>query len=238
MERLNGSASCLRELDAEAHSRLTQPASALTAMWWDEAARFLGRRRFAAENRPCSKRSSTRTVAAGRLAGARPDQTAGVITAKGIRPVNLASPARSPANTGAEDSFLAKDTWLCNHLARRRIPLAGWRRAMTAMANHVESAVHAALNATANEPPEVKSAAVSGAAQAAASVPPPSGEAVSWLWKALVVGLLVLLAIALIGIISTVVDGKDNTSPDVLVTVFSSALTGLIGLFVTSPTQR
>ena len=58
-----------------------------------------------------------------------------------------------------------------------------------------------------------------------------SGE----LWKILVLALAVVMVMALAGIIWTVVDGKDTTSPEVIVTIFSSALTGLIGLFVKSP---
>jgi hypothetical protein len=55
------------------------------------------------------------------------------------------------------------------------------------------------------------------------------------LWRILATALAAVLVLALGGIIWTVVDGRDNTSPDVLVTVFSSALTGLLGLFVKSP---
>lgn len=58
---------------------------------------------------------------------------------------------------------------------------------------------------------------------------------VNRLWTILVGGLVVVVVLCLGGVIYTVVDGNDKTSPDVLVTVFSSALTGLIGLFVRAP---
>jgi di/tricarboxylate transporter len=93
--------------------------------------------------------------------------------------------------------------------------------------------VQAVLEATKNEEPEIRAAAAGGAA----SIPAPAGAAVSWLWKALVLGLVAILVIAVAGVIWTVVDGNADTTPDVLVTIFTSALTGLIGLFVRSPGQ-
>jgi hypothetical protein len=54
-------------------------------------------------------------------------------------------------------------------------------------------------------------------------------------WETFVVGLLVLLLCSLVGIVWTVADGNDATSPDVLVSIFTSTLTGLLGLFVRSP---
>ncbi|SEH03263.1 hypothetical protein SAMN05444920_13467 [Nonomuraea solani] len=68
-------------------------------------------------------------------------------------------------------------------------------------------------------------------------IPVPTGSDAGWVWRALVVGLLVVIVLALGGIIWAIGDGNPATSPDLLVTVFSSALTGLIGLFVKSPTQ-
>jgi hypothetical protein len=95
----------------------------------------------------------------------------------------------------------------------------------------LNEAVQEALQATAGQPAEVQAAAVR------AAIPPPSGHDASWLWKALVLGLLVILVIATIGVISVVADGDKDTNADVLVTIFTSVLTGLIGLFVKSPTQ-
>jgi hypothetical protein len=101
----------------------------------------------------------------------------------------------------------------------------------------VGETVRDALQATEGQAPEVKAAVA--AAAAGAAVPAPSLPSdIGFLWKALVVGLLAVLVISLGGIIYTVADANDRTSPDVIVTIFSSALTGLIGLFVRSPTQR
>jgi hypothetical protein len=52
------------------------------------------------------------------------------------------------------------------------------------------------------------------------------------LWRILVSALSTILVIALAGIIVAVTDGDDGTRPDVIVTVFSFALTGLLSLFV------
>jgi hypothetical protein len=98
----------------------------------------------------------------------------------------------------------------------------------------IEENAEEALAATANQPVEVKAAAV-GAAIAAISSPPP--PVVAFIWKMLVGGLILALLAALAGIIFVVVDGSESTSPDVIVTVFTSVLTGLIGLFVRSPSQ-
>lgn len=99
----------------------------------------------------------------------------------------------------------------------------------------IQSQIEQAVAGVQNEPAEVKAAVAAAAATAA--IPPPTPESAAQLWKIVVIGLVVLLAVALGGIIKTVADGKTSTSPDVIVTVFSSVLTGLIGLFVKSPTQ-
>jgi hypothetical protein len=98
----------------------------------------------------------------------------------------------------------------------------------------VQAAVRGAMEGASDESIEVK-AAVGAAAASVASMPEPPPATVGVLWKILVLALSVVLVIALAGIIWTVVDGNQNTSPDVIVTVFSSALTGLLGLFVKSP---
>jgi hypothetical protein len=67
------------------------------------------------------------------------------------------------------------------------------------------------------------------------TVPLPARSDAGWLWRVLVLGLVVILAVSLAGIIWTVGDGNDRTSPDVIVTIFSSTLAGLIGLFVRAP---
>jgi hypothetical protein len=69
----------------------------------------------------------------------------------------------------------------------------------------------------------------------AVALPTPPAVDVGFLWKALVVGLLMVLLVSAVGIIWTIADGNDKTAPDVLVTIFTSVLTGLVGLFVRSP---
>lgn len=96
--------------------------------------------------------------------------------------------------------------------------------------------VQEALSAVEDQPTEVKAAVV--AATATASIPPPEGPVVGTLWQVLVWGLVLVLLGALAGIIWIVVDGDTETAPNVVVTVFSSALTGLIGLFVTPSANR
>jgi hypothetical protein len=103
---------------------------------------------------------------------------------------------------------------------------------MTTYAEDVETTISSAIAATTNATEDVQKAAV---AAAVASMPPPPPPVVGVLWKSLVWGLLAVLLISLIGIVFTVLDKDANTSSDVLVTVFTAALTGLLGLFVKSP---
>jgi hypothetical protein len=65
----------------------------------------------------------------------------------------------------------------------------------------------------------------------------PDRRVSDWLWLMLVSGLVIVLVVSLAGVIWTVVDGNDSTSPDVIVTVFSSTLAGLIALFVNTPAK-
>jgi hypothetical protein len=97
----------------------------------------------------------------------------------------------------------------------------------------VQQMVRDAMQGATGEAPEVRAAI--GAAAAVQSLPRPPSTEMGTLWKILVLALSVVLVIALAGIIWTVVDGKESTSPDVIVTVFSSALSGMLGLFVRSP---
>jgi hypothetical protein len=101
------------------------------------------------------------------------------------------------------------------------------------MANELVANIEAALEATAGEPEPVRAAAVQGAASA--PLPLPSSDALGFVWRALVVGLVVVLIVSLVGIILIVRDGSDQTNPEVLVTVFTASLAGLLGLFVQSP---
>jgi hypothetical protein len=66
-----------------------------------------------------------------------------------------------------------------------------------------------------------------------AVIGPPGEQATIRLWTLLVAGLLVLLVIALGGLIYLVADSIDGS--DVVLTVFTSVLTGLLGLFAPNP---
>ena len=90
-------------------------------------------------------------------------------------------------------------------------------------------AVQTALQASAGNDPGVQRLAVQ------AVIPQPAPADTGRLWFALVIGLLVLVAIALGGVIFLLADNKEGTSPDLAITAFSSLLTGLIGLFAPSP---
>ena len=64
-----------------------------------------------------------------------------------------------------------------------------------------------------------------------------SPKDVSWLYRAVVTGLIGTMAVALIAMAWTILDGNDKTSPDLLLTVFTGALGALVGLFVRAPSQ-
>jgi hypothetical protein len=99
----------------------------------------------------------------------------------------------------------------------------------------VQEAVSDALAGVADQSDEVKAAVGAAAANAAIPAPPPA--AVGTLWTILIVGLVLALIGSLGGIVVTVADGKTTTDPNVIVTIFTTTLAGLIGLFVKSPTS-
>ncbi len=68
-------------------------------------------------------------------------------------------------------------------------------------------------------------------------VPDPLPEAANDLWRYLVIGLLVLLLVALVGVVYLLADGDPKSSPDVALTAFTGLLTGLLGLFIKTPTK-
>lgn len=90
--------------------------------------------------------------------------------------------------------------------------------------------VQQVLQASANETPEVKAAALTALG---APIPPPSRSAADVVWIILVVGLVTLLVLAVLGL--THVYGK-HVSSDQMITVFTTSLAGLLGLFVKTPT--
>ena len=100
---------------------------------------------------------------------------------------------------------------------------------------NVATAVADAVTATAGESDTVKSAAVSAAAGAAAgAVPAPSSRTANILWMILV---CVLGAVVLASAVSGVVYALANKAapPDVVLTIFTTSFSGLIGLFVKPP---
>ena len=68
-----------------------------------------------------------------------------------------------------------------------------------------------------------------------AVIPPPDETTASELWKALVIGLLILIGVALGGILYLLADDKEA---EVAVTAFTALLTGLVGLFAPSPVAK
>jgi len=95
------------------------------------------------------------------------------------------------------------------------------------------AAVVQVLAGAQGESESVKLAAV----EAAGGFPRPTGADIGWIWKALIVGLLILIAISLVGVFWAVLDGDPKTDGDKALIVFTPLLTGLLGLFVTSPTD-
>jgi len=57
------------------------------------------------------------------------------------------------------------------------------------------------------------------------------------LFRMLVSGLLVLALVSLGGLIFLTADANDATSPDLVLVTFTASLTGLLGLFVKSPSS-
>ena len=66
-----------------------------------------------------------------------------------------------------------------------------------------------------------------------AAIEGPDQPTANDLWRYLVVGLLGVLGVAVVGLIVLLALSKDNV--DLIVTAFSSTLTGLLGLFAPSP---
>jgi hypothetical protein len=100
----------------------------------------------------------------------------------------------------------------------------------------IQESVQQALAGAAGQPTEVVAAVGQAAASAAvaAEIPPPTQEAAGQLWLALVITLCVILVVDLAAIIYALVDKRDT---DVLVGIFTTALSGLLGLFVRPPAQ-
>jgi hypothetical protein len=90
------------------------------------------------------------------------------------------------------------------------------------------ASVEQVMTATANETPAVKEAALQ-------VLPPPSPSATDVVWIVLVSGLVVILILALLGLTHVI---GTSVSDDKLVTIFTTVLAGLLGMFVKSPTAK
>ena len=100
---------------------------------------------------------------------------------------------------------------------------------------NVQDAVTAALTATANESEAVRAAAAGGAAAATSgAIAAPSSATTNVLWTILVSVLSLVVLGSAISIVVYVVENKASP-PDILITVFTTTLSGLIGLFVRPP---
>jgi hypothetical protein len=101
----------------------------------------------------------------------------------------------------------------------------------------VHTAVAAVLTATQGETDTVKAAAVTAAISAAAGpVPQPDSRTTQILWVMLVSVLgVVVLASAIAAVIYAAVNKA--APPDVLITLFTTSFSGLIGLFVKPPSS-
>lgn len=68
------------------------------------------------------------------------------------------------------------------------------------------------------------------------NVPDPDSATARILWLVLISVLGIVIVGALIGTIILLADGNDKTDPAILVTMGTSALTGMLGLFITPKT--
>ena len=100
---------------------------------------------------------------------------------------------------------------------------------MAESAGERAEAVQAVAEATSGSSAEVQRIAMQ------AVVPPPTQADADRLWFVLVVGLLMLAAISLAGLVFLLADGKEGTEHDAALTAFSSLITGLLGLFAPKP---
>jgi hypothetical protein len=94
----------------------------------------------------------------------------------------------------------------------------------------MEMAEVQAVIADANKTEEQKAREIVGMAS------PRDPKTIRQLWLILVGGLVSALLLSVAGVLIAVLDGKDVTSPDVLITMFTTTSAGLLGLFVKSPT--
>lgn len=91
------------------------------------------------------------------------------------------------------------------------------------------TSVQKVVQATANETPQVKQAALEALGP---PVPPPTKTAADIVWVVLVLGLVAILALAILGLTHVI---GHKVADDKMITVFTTVLAGLLGLFVKGP---
>jgi len=110
---------------------------------------------------------------------------------------------------------------------------------MTNPNTHVESIVAGALNGLPDDASEsMKIATASAAATTAAgAIPAPSPSTTNILWTILVgvLGLLLIGSLAFEGIYALM---NKHAAPSVVLTIFTTSFSGLLGLFIKSPTSK
>ena len=102
-----------------------------------------------------------------------------------------------------------------------------------AMANPAEEKfeerVQRLLQTTAGEDPALRAAAVKALGS--------GRQTADSLWRWVVVGLMILAAIALAGVLYLVADGNPDTQPELALTAFVGLFGGLLGLLIGAPWQ-
>ncbi|MFY9588525.1 MAG: hypothetical protein WAT66_13825 [Actinomycetota bacterium] len=91
-------------------------------------------------------------------------------------------------------------------------------------------AVEKVMTATQGQPQSVVQ-------EALAAIGKPGQKATDRLWTMFVGGLVAGLLASVGALIAAILDGKTATAPEDVLKVFTPLLTGLVGLFVKSPTQ-
>lgn len=93
------------------------------------------------------------------------------------------------------------------------------------------AAVQTVVSAVDTKSPEVQQAALE------AMVPKPSANAADVMWVILVAALSIILIIAVYGLIELGDGTHKGAETDKIVTIITTVLAGLLGLFIRSPTQ-
>jgi uncharacterized integral membrane protein len=93
------------------------------------------------------------------------------------------------------------------------------------------ASIQQVLQTAANESPEVKQAALTAMGP---PIPPPPPNVAGPLWIILVGGLVLVLLLSVLALTHVI---GTSVSDDKIVTIFTSVLAGVLGLFAKSPTS-